>query len=638
MAKEKQICPMCGTKLKLTDGRMTCGKCGYYIRNQTENYSSQNTAPYQTQRGSRPNAGGQTGPVPSASPKNRGQNTAAAVVTTVILSSVSLLALGGIILFRTGALDALLRNLPPVSENDGRAESRIPADDHNTPEESSPAGIPLTADSLPRSDFFRRAAEAIWEKDYDAITPEEYADLTALQFDLDENVLYYRLGEGETQTLTYTSDIDMDYSDLSCFTGLQWLSLDDDLDEGDLQGLDNLYGVYSENTLSELAAIIPCPENITDLGTADSIFERNLNGIEAFPNLLYFSAEYQALEDISALLQYPDLLGLSLTDCDNLTDYSPLMSLTAMESLHIESDQLKSIDFIKQMPGLADLSITDTQITDIQALESCPELQSLYLTGNTQVSDYSVIGQLSRLREMELEVNYGGDLPSFAELTELTQLSVKYAGDLTPLKDAVHLTYLALEDCSGWELEALASLQELTVLVINDFSSYVESLEPLTRLPHLTDLSLEETSVFGNIEEIFGIPTLRSLYLDDCQVGLDFDSLPANENLELLSLSEISILRDPTYNNGDKVSLSEHYDMFERFPNLTELYLASLKLDSIAFVEKLPRLQYLDITDNNVTSLKPLEALSDFRAVWCGRNTILEKLPEDSDILVITED
>ena len=78
--------------------------------------------------------------------------------------------------------------------------------------------------------------------------------------------------------------------------------------------------------------------------------------------------------------------------------------------------------------------------------------------------------------------------------------------------------------------------------------------------------------------------------------------------------------------------------MFERFPNLTELYLASLKLDSIAFVEKLPRLQYLDITDNNVTSLKPLEALSDFRAVWCGRNTILEKLPEDSDILVITED
>ena len=172
----------------------------------------------------------------------------------------------------------------------------------------------------------------------------------------------------------------------------------------------------------------------------------------------------------------------------------------------------------------------------------------------------------------------------------------------------------------------------------NDFSSYVDSLEPLTRLPDLTYLSLEDTSIFGNIEDIFGIPTLRSLYLDDCQIGLNFDRLPDNDTLELLSLNEISILNDPTYNNGDRVSLAEHYDMFEHFPNLKELHLASLKLDSIAFVEKLPLLQYLDITDNNVTSLKPLESLSSFQAVWCGRNTILENLPEDSDILVITTD
>ncbi len=103
-------------------------------------------------------------------------------------------------------------------------------------------------------------------------------------------------------------------------------------------------------------------------------------------------------------------------------------------------------------------------------------------------------------------------------------------------------------------------------------------------------------------------------------------------------MSDISILKDPTYNNGDEVRLSEHLDMFDHFPNLTELHLASLKLDDIAFVEKLPKLQYLDITDNSVTSLKPLESLSDFQAVWCGRNTILENLPEDSPVFVFTED
>ena len=61
-----------------------------------------------------------------------------------------------------------------------------------------------------------------------------------------------------------------------------------------------------------------------------------------------------------------------------------------------------------------------------------------------------------------------------------------------------------------------------------------------------------------------------------------------------------------------------------------------LRIDSIEFVAGLPKLQYLNITDNNVTSLKPLEGLSDFQAVWCGQNTILENLPESSGISVYT--
>ena len=46
------------------------------------------------------------------------------------------------------------------------------------------------------------------------------------------------------------------------------------------------------------------------------------------------------------------------------------------------------------------------------------------------------------------------------------------------------------------------------------------------------------------------------------------------------------------------------------------------RIDSLDFVENLPLLQYLEITDNSVTSLKPLEALPDFQMVWCGKNTI----------------
>ena len=56
MAKENTKCPMCGTKLKLIDGRMSCKKCGYYIRNQenrtdTLDTGYQNTATYGSGQG-----------------------------------------------------------------------------------------------------------------------------------------------------------------------------------------------------------------------------------------------------------------------------------------------------------------------------------------------------------------------------------------------------------------------------------------------------------------------------------------------------------------------------------------------------------------------------------------------------------
>lgn len=694
MAKESTKCPMCGTKLKMMNGRMTCKKCGYYIRSQSEQaanggtYNSSQQAGYQAtgaygssgQSGCQ-NAGGYsssgqsgcqstsgygsgqqagtagTGGYGSGSgstsqqsasgtytpPKSSGDSTpAVAIVTAVTLAVVSLAALVGIVLFRSGALDHLINsNSRNSSSADHRAESSASSDRESASSQDSGSRGSSDGSSdavLPQSEFFCLVAEAIWEKPYQSITSDEYASLTALQLNRDDKQIYYQLSDGDTQTLTYQSDYGMDLSDLSSFTGLEWFSIDDDLEKGDLNGLNNLYGVYAENTFEELADIIPHPENITDLGVYDSIFKHNLSGMDAFPNLLYLSLNYESVEDISALSEFPDLLGLQLTDCDDVNDYSPLMSLTNLEELRIQSSQLKSIDFIRQMPNLTSFGIEDTQVSSISALESCAGLTFLSLIDNTEIDDYSVISGLTQLTELELELNYGGTLPSLAGMAQLQWLSVKYAGDLTPLKDAASVTYLSLEDCSGWELDAVTSMQNLTTLVINDFSSYVDSLEPLTHLPNLTTLSLEDTSVFGNIEEIFGIPTLRCLYLDECQVGMNFDNIPTNETLEILSMDDITILKDPTYNNGDAVSLSEHYDMFEHFPNLTELYLASLKLDSIDFVEKLPKLQYLDITDNNVTSLKPLESLGDFRTVWCGQNTILENLPEDSPISVITSD
>lgn len=659
MNQEITKCPMCSTKLKMIKGRMTCKDCGYYVRNaesdatvqttynayqadaaQTQaNTTAQNRQPYQ------PISATST---PQGNIKPAKKTSGGKKILSSIASLAGIVIIGVIV----GVAKVALRGgLNDLFEDDNRSTIEEIVNQIQSQNTTASASVATSTESsssestaktestrrIPESDFFREMVEVIWDKAYRTITAEEYASLTALEIDRDAQAIYYQIGTEEPQTLTFLDGSGMDFSDLACFTGLEWLYLDTSLYEGDLDGLNNLYSVYSDNTISEMLEIIPNPENIYELGVEDSIFEDSLAGIEQFKNLEYLTVDYRSLEDISALLSLPYLRELTLIDCNSVTDYSPLMSLTELEHLSIQSNQLKTIDFVKVMPNLISFAVEDSQITKLDALETCTGLTNLYLMDNYNVTDYSVISKLTNLTSLTFSASYDDILPSLAELTQLQDLTMNGVRDISLLKDATNVTYLCMMDCSGWELENITAMAELQTLIINDFASLTESVEPLTHLPKLEILDLSETSIFGNMEEIFGIPTLRQLYLDNCQVGMDFTQIPTNANLEILSMNDIRVLVDPSYNSGVKVNVGEHSDMFNHFPNLKELYAASLQLENIDFVANLPYLQYLDIRNNSVTSLKPLEALSDFRTVWCGQNTILEPLPTDSPIWVITD-
>ncbi len=645
MSHQITNCPICSTKLKMMSGRMTCKECGYYIRNTESENTQTNYTTYQ----STPQQTYTNNPYPTSyTPTSSTNQTdgwkasskpgrSAAIGTLLAIGGVGLIVGFGKVALKNVINDAFSSgqraDITSMAEEIQREESIIQ-------EEESTASIrpEITITQYPESDFFIEMVEVIWNKAYTDITAEEYASLTALGIYRSDNVIYYQIDGQELQTLTFVDGSGMDFSDFACFSGLEWLAVDSSLYSGDLDGLNHLCAVHAENTIDEYLDIIPNPENILELSVEASIFEESLAGIENFPNLMCLSVEYGALKDISALTSLPYLYELTLQDCNDLTDYSPLMSLTGLEYLSIQSNQLKSIDFVKVMPNLTGLAIEDSQITNLNALADCTNLTYLYLMNNYNVTDYSVISNLTQLYSLTFSATYDNILPSLANLTCLEELTMDGVRDISLLKDAVNVTYLCMSDCSGWELESITAMQELNTLVINDFASLTESVEPLTHLPKLEALDLSETSIFGNMEEIFGIPTLRYLYLDDCQVGMDFTKIPTNEALEVLSMNNLRVLVDPSYNSGVTISLAEHTDMFSKFPNLSDLYVASLQLDNIEFVSNLPNLQCLDITNNNVTSLKPLESLSNFQIVWCGSNTILENLPADSSIRVMTSD
>lgn len=660
MEKQIQKCPLCGTKLKMKNGRMTCKDCGYYLRDgQSDSAGSgTQTGGYQYNPAySRPTSPNSYNPAgsPSRSGASRAKGDSGSSKSKFMPAFVSILstvAVGIIIgVLRYGLLD-LLRDAfdkddsPSINTDIQNSwQSQVKVTPTKAPSAGTSAPASTSAAKLPESDFFRFFIETVYGKGYRVVTSEEYAAVTALELNRDDKVIYYQLNNGETQSIFYISDSGLKLSDLSCFPGLEVLSLDDDLRSGDLKGLNNLYAVSSENTFTDLAKIIPHPENITGLGVYDWTMNKTLSGIEKFPNLLYLRVDYSSLADISALNDYPGLQSLILMNCSNVTDYSPLMSMTSLQELSIQSAQLKTIDFVKKMPGLLHFSVSGKskygtnggKLQSIDALSSCPDLVSLSLTDQPSLTDYSVISSLTNLAYLELGLGSNAALPSLKELTSLERLSLKGVRDLSPLYDAPNVISLSMERCTSDDLDAITVMQELTHLRIKDFSNLTESLTPLTQLPNLLYLDLSGTKVFGNVEEIFRIPSLKYLYMDDCQIGIDFASFPLDTDLELLSMDNTRILKDPSYNNGDKVDLNEHPEFFESFPKLTELYLNSSGLNSIDFVEDIPNLQYLDISNTNVTSLTPLLQLKDFRAVWCGKNTILENLPADSKIRVLTE-
>lgn len=583
MADQKQKCPMCSTKLKMINGRMTCKSCGYYGRGQSDGGNTYHTYTYSGHQ----------------QPQHTAKSSVAKRRAIILCGFVAI----------TLVLPIAMKLFP----------------NHNA------------APRTPQSTLFRQMAESVFDKPCKDVTREEFARITALEIDYDKCEIYCQVDHGDSIAMPFDSNINSELSDLRCFPGLERLSLTGKaLQEGDLDGLENLYAVFSENSLSDLGKIIPYPENILEL-SAES-YAHSLAGLQKFPSLQYLTLEYDYVEDISALTEIAGLRGLTLLDCSSLQDFSPLMGMSGLEQLSIDSTKLKTIDFVAAMPNLAYLGVEKSQIISIDVLANCPNLTGLYLVRNDSLMDYSVVGDLENLTELTIYKDYNASIPSLEKLSQLERASFSFLDDdeLPLVTAASNISELYLYHLqSNKNLSLLGELPLTSLTMEYCFLSGDHPLAFLSDLP-LEYLDMTESTVYGNMEEAFGIPTLQYLCLKEATGVIDFDALRTNGSLLVLDMSCFQLLKDPRIINSYG-NIREHYDLFEHFPNLEELYAVSLALDSIEFVSYMPNLQYLNIINNNVSSLKPLENLDNFQTVLCRSNTILEPVSEDSGIYVDME-
>ena len=646
MNQKRKKCPLCGNRMKDNHGDLICQECGYRASYESVGMSKTSEAPPNPPGSSSQSPGpnirfsyNQDHPVSPATSGNT-QNTPK---KSSVIWIVSLGIIAALFCSVLSVLIPLFMNPDEHSSQTSRHDNNIY--DHTVssypPKAPSASKKSDTAKAksfrLPETDMFQQFITYIFHKNYTKVTKKELSDILSINISQNEEdylIFHYTRKNGETGKFCYNNET-IHTSDLVCFPGLTTLKLERiSLNKGDLDGLDELISLRCNNSPNELAQIID-PQQLTSLELDADLFLYGLKGIEDFSRLTHLCLHCRNLKDLSALSSLKKLTSLEISEGDSIENFQPLFGLTRLESLAIDSKCLRDIGFIRDMPQLIALSIENSSILQLDALSDCKDtLCKLNLSDNYQVTDYQVIQELNGLTDLTLRISYSfdspGPLPSFAGMPNLKRLSISGFDDISQLAEAPGLEVLTLNRIYAQDFSVLSSLTKLISLNLLDLSLEPSALEPVLKLQQLKKLNLEDSFIWGNVQQLLELPNLKEFNMNHCTAGFDMSAAPANSELEILHMSHVTLKSlvsgkwDYNANNENNISLDSHTDLFQNYPNLQELYLAEHKLSDLSFVQNLKELQILDITNNYVTSLTPLADLSFLEAVMCAVNPIAE--------------
>ncbi|MEG4440369.1 leucine-rich repeat domain-containing protein [Microcoleus sp. AT9_B4] len=150
--------------------------------------------------------------------------------------------------------------------------------------------------------------------------------------------------------------------------------------------------------------------------------------------------------------------------------YEANQILSSSNELDLSHNQISDITPLQSLTNLTSLTVCCDRISDITPLQSLTNLTELNLYYNNQVSDITPLQFLTNLTELNLYYNNQiSDITALQSLTNLTHLTLfdNQISDITALQSLTNLTSLVLRDNQISDLTPLQSLTNLTVLCVN---------------------------------------------------------------------------------------------------------------------------------------------------------------------------
>ena len=257
---------------------------------------------------------------------------------------------------------------------------------------------------------------------------------------------------------------------------------------------------------------------------------------------------------------------------NNISDFSPLSSLTSLERLYLDNTDIPDISVLSGLPNLTVLDLSYNSILDysplskltsleglllrriylsdisdlISVLSGLPNLTVLDLSSNDTISDFFPLSSLINLEWLSLIGSSISDVSWISSLTNLEWLLLSYndISDITPLSNLTNLETVWLTNNNISDISAVANMTNLEWLILDRNS--ISDISALSGLTNLRSLWLNGNSI-SDISALSGLTSLTRLSSRNCLIS-DITPLSNLTRLERLSLNNYNI-RGLSYNS-----------------------------------------------------------------------------------------
>ncbi len=137
----------------------------------------------------------------------------------------------------------------------------------------------------------------------------------------------------------------------------------------------------------------------------EAIGEGDLEEIlENSPNVKEMDISETTIEDLTFLEQFKlDSLTYLNISATNIEDLSPISRLKNLKILRANQLKINSLEFLRDLKDLEELSLEYTNIDNISPIASLKKLKNLSLTGNKKIVDINSLSELENLKELYLQ-------------------------------------------------------------------------------------------------------------------------------------------------------------------------------------------------------------------------------------------